>query len=179
MTPGGSSCFVYGQGTVSQLGCIEGCDPFLKSCTIGNSPSTSYSVRGHVLFRVKLEAWNPSRWLVTGVQKLICRLFFQSFQRKHSEWWKLEVVLIPLTTDGWWRVQAASSCLMVWDSLSLGVSRSKLWPLEKMCQGKSLLWNGGKYILNTPHHHILCLLEGIHLSVVLEANGKNCSHSYR
>lgn len=31
--------------------------------------------------------------------------FLQSFQRKHSEWWKLEVVLIPLTTDGWWRVQ--------------------------------------------------------------------------
>lgn len=59
-----------------------------KSChlapvsTIGNSPSTSYSVRGHILFRVKLEAWNPSRWLVNWCTEMDLPFIFPIFPKK-------------------------------------------------------------------------------------------------
>lgn len=51
---------------------------------IGKS-STSYSVRGHVLFRVKLEAWNPSRWLVNRCTEMDLPLIFSNLSKENTQ----------------------------------------------------------------------------------------------
>ena len=109
-----------------------------KSChlapvsTIGNAPSTSYSVRGHVLFRVKLEAWNPSRWLVTGVQEWICRLFFPIFPKKTLR--VVEVGGCFDSIDNRWLVKG-EGCFLLLDDLRFFIT----W-----CFGKQVMTSFGK-----------------------------------